>query len=121
MKLTRQERKIHHKLSKWQYRNNLDIAEQKITNALRHQVGKTNVPINLENISEQWAKARLQYLNKVLEDCSDINLLEFKTEAHKQIITGFERLQDLGFVEVICFKNKEHIVNVVPVWEKKND
>ena len=113
MKLTKQERKYHHKLSKWQHRNDLSFAEQRIVRELSHQIGKTNVSINLEQISDKWACERMQWLKIDFAD----NSSEFKTAAHEEFITGFERLQNLGFIEVISFENKKHIVKVIPVWE----
>lgn len=123
MKLTKEERKFHHKLSKWRYRNELDSGEYELVGALRHQVGKTNVSINLEKISKQIVTVLCTDLFEIkASNIADMpELAEFKAEYQKKIINGFKQLQDRGFIEVVSSKDwKEHTVNVIPVWEKKS-
>jgi hypothetical protein len=123
MKLTAQERKIHHKLSKWKYRNDLDNSELKIVDALKHQVGQKNIEVDLQQIANEYWRDTCSLLNRICDQNFNLSDIpedrDFRAEALKQITSAFVNLQNLGFIEVVSTRNlNEHVVNVIPAWEK---
>ena len=121
MKLTKKERKIHHKLRKWQYRHELSSPELKIVAALRDQVGENNVSINLQEIATVNSDSIFYLFESISIEHLEADASELNNLACQEIVRGFEKLQERGFIRVVRSKDwKEHIVNVIPVWEKNN-
>lgn len=120
MKLTPQQRKTHHKLSKWKFKSELSDGETFIVNQLRDRVGESNVFINLQDIAAEYCKA----ICILLEIDIDLSLQQHNSKtlemSRQEIVNSFERLQERGFICPVRSKDKfEYVVNVIPIWEKK--
>lgn len=110
------------KAIKWEDSADLKFGAEAIFAVLVERVGQKNVEINLAQIGTEYATQVSEMYTRVAPELAGrIKILdesELTSRQRKEMVKGLKKLVRLNFLEIVESNNwKEHVVNILPVWE----